>query len=123
MDAWLQKPDFSADELTFADCAAAQAYWNSLDKDVLDEEARELTDAGSDWCPWGLGIGFGNANVSVHIHRQDAEKDTFTVNVTQTVKKKLLGFIPITTTEEDTQEDVPGGSINELLEKYFKMFL
>ena len=122
MDAWLQKPDFSADELTFADSAAAQKYWDSLDKEVLDEEERELADAGSEWCPWGLGLGFGDANVSVHIHRLDAEKDTFSVSVTQTVKKKLLGFIPIKTTEEETLDDVPGGSINELLEKYFKMF-
>ncbi len=89
---------------------------------MLDEEERELVDAGAEWCPWGLGLGFGSSNVSVHIHRQDAEKDTFTVNVTQTVTKKLLGFIPIKTTEEDTQNDVPGNSINGLLEKYFKMF-
>lgn len=122
MDAWLQKPDFSADELTFADCAAAQEYWNSLDKDVLDEEAREMVDAGVAWCPWGLGLTLGSANVLVHIHRQDAEKDTFSVDVMQTVKKKLLGFIPTETKKQDTQDDVPGSSINELIEKYFKMF-
>jgi len=95
---------------------------DSLDKEVLDEEERELADAGSDWCQWGLGLGFGDSNVSVHIYRLDAEKDTFSVRVERTVKKKLLGFIPIKTTEEDTQDDVPGGSVNELIEKYFEMF-
>ena len=122
MKAWLQKADYSAEDLTFADCAEAQAYWNALDKAALDEQERELVDAGADWCPWGLGIGFEDADISVHIYREDPEKDTFSVMVKRTVKKKLLGFVPVKTTKEQTQEDVPAGAINGLLEKYFGMF-
>ena len=121
INAWFQKPDYSAEDYEDVSCMQILEIWNSLSIADLDSEQTSLEDRNVDFCPWGIGIGF-NTDRSIHIYRELIKDNTFSVLKQTTVPKKMLGFIPSQTTKSEETSGIPFSKVPSLIRDYFDNF-
>ena len=110
VQVWLQKSDFSTEDLDLLDIESIDQYMRSLNMQALDRSMRNSMDLdedffASDFCAWGLGVNFDNGGL-VHIYRTDSVDDKFDVLVGIPKNKKLFGLIPYTTNKETVYENL-----------------
>lgn len=94
MQCWLQKANYSAEDLPSLDTFASfEKFFDSLELAELDALQQKKEDNKEDCCPWGIGIGH-DTSFSIHIMRMDVKAAKFDILWEEVKPKKFLGFIP-----------------------------
>ena len=120
MASWIQQSDFSSADITqLSNYDDFVIYIDSLDKDDLDALYRKLEESNDECCPWGIGINM-DTNFGLHVTREDYNKNTYAVLVTETAKKKMLGFIPISKNEETSDETLSYNAMKQVVRGYYE---
>ena len=106
MTSWIQSSDFSSENIkpleSFEDF---ETYIDNLLKEQFDKSMQELEVSNKESCPWGIGVDM-ETNYGLHVTREDFSMNTYAVLVQETVKKKLFGFIPVSKTNEQWENDL-----------------
>ncbi len=106
MTSWIQSSDFSSEDIkpleSFEDF---ETYIDNLLKEQFDKSMQELEVSNKESCPWGIGVDM-ETNYGLHVTREDFSMNTYAVLVQETVKKKLFGFIPVSKTNEQWENDL-----------------
>ncbi len=119
MTSWIQSSDFSSENIkpleSFEDF---ETYIDNLLKEQFDKSMQELEVSNKESCPWGIGVDM-ETNYGLHVTREDFSMNTYAVLVQETVKKKLFGFIPISKTNEQWENDLSYDQMKTAVAAYY----
>ena len=119
MTSWIQSSDFSSENIkpleSFEDF---ETYIDNLLKEQFDKSMQELEVSNQESCPWGIGVDM-ETNYGLHVTREDFSMNTYAVLVQETVKKKLFGFIPVSKTNEQWENDLSYDQMKVAVAAYY----
>ena len=101
--SWMQKSDYSSDDVQLDTYDSFVDFYGNLDVDSLDRQMEDLINEKEDWCPWGIGV-WMDRPFGFHILRNDTRLKTFDLLVHQERRAKFMGFIPWTKRDQEYKE-------------------
>jgi hypothetical protein len=119
MTSWIQSADFSSEDIPHLEGSEDfENYIDNLPKDKLDAQMLALEAAGNDFCPWGIGVNMSTDH-GMHVCREDVSKQTYSVLIQMTVKRKVLGFIPLSSNNEQWEYELSHDAMKQIVAKYY----
>ena len=118
---WFQHSSYETDE--FGELSKEQAIAKFAEVD-LEKECQEMTqaiDSNDDWCQFGMGFNSSGGS-RAHMYIEDEASKSFTLRVERPSKKKLFGFIPISSSQTKHIEGIKLNGIAFYIEKIYSNF-
>lgn len=93
MNGWMQRSDFSAEDIEVIDLEDALRKWNAINKADEDALMAALEQAGKETCPWGFAV-TNEDGVQIHIYRVSPSENTFSARVSKNHASNELDPFP-----------------------------
>ncbi|MDJ0614580.1 MAG: hypothetical protein QNJ29_12995 [Rhizobiaceae bacterium] len=114
---WFQRADFDSPSFKNASFEEALREFEAIDWVLENQYLQDLEQQGADNCPPGFGLVEGSHGFILHLMPQDTQKMNVTFHFPKS--KKLLGFIPWSSTELLEAFDVPFFVSRKLMQLMF----